>query len=62
MYTFPTLEQLADASEEDFKELKTGFRAPYIMDAIRRKLMESVLTEINLGNGFMIRVLRNLWQ
>ena len=38
MYTFPTLEQLADASEEDFKELKTGFRAPYIMDAIRRNM------------------------
>lgn len=37
-YTFPTLEQLANASEEDFKELKTGFRAPYIMDAIRRNM------------------------
>ena len=38
MYTFPTLEQLANASEEDFKELKTGLRAPYIMDAIRRNM------------------------
>lgn len=38
MYTFPTLEQLSNASEEDFKELKTGFRAPYIMDAIRRNM------------------------
>lgn len=38
MYTFPTLEQLANASEEDFKELKTGFRAPYIMEAIRRNM------------------------
>ena len=38
MYTFPTLEQLNNASEEDFKELKTGFRAPYIMDAIRRNM------------------------
>ncbi len=38
MYTFPTLEQLANASEEDFKELKTGFRAPYIMDAIRKNM------------------------
>lgn len=36
MYAFPTLEQLKSASEQDFKELKTGFRAPYIMDAIRR--------------------------
>ena len=32
MYTFPSLDKLANASEEDFKELKTGFRAPYIMD------------------------------
>ena len=38
MYTFPSLEQLTNASEEDFKELKTGFRAPYIMDAIRRNM------------------------
>ena len=38
MYTFPTIKQLTDASEEDFKELKTGFRAPYIMDAIRRNM------------------------
>ncbi len=38
MYTFPTLEQLTNASEEDFKELKTGFRAPYIMDAIRKNM------------------------
>lgn len=38
MYTFPTIDQLAGASEEDFKRLKTGFRAPYIMDAIRRNM------------------------
>ena len=38
MYTFPSLDRLANASEEDFKELKTGFRAPYIMDAIRRNM------------------------
>lgn len=34
-YSFPTVEQLKGATEEDFKELKTGFRAPYLMDAIR---------------------------
>lgn len=33
-YSFPTLIQLSDATEEDFRELKTGFRAPYLMDAI----------------------------
>lgn len=34
-YSFPTVEQLKGATEEDFKELKTGFRAPYLMDAIK---------------------------
>lgn len=34
-YSFPTVEQLKDATIEDFRELKTGFRAPYLMDAIR---------------------------
>lgn len=34
-YSFPTVEQLKGATEEDFKKLKTGFRAPYLMDAIR---------------------------
>lgn len=34
-YSFPTVEQLKNATEEDFKELKTGFRAPYLMDAIK---------------------------
>lgn len=34
-YSFPTVEQLKNATEEDFKALKTGFRAPYLMDAIR---------------------------
>ena len=34
-YSFPTLEQIAVATEDDFKELKTGFRAKYLCDAIR---------------------------
>lgn len=33
-YSFPTLEELKYISEEDFRALKTGFRAPYLMDAI----------------------------
>ena len=47
MYTFPTLEQLTNASEEDFKELKTGFRAPYIMDACQKVVSgEIVLNDL----------------
>jgi N-glycosylase/DNA lyase len=34
-YSFPTVSQLSDATEEDFKELKAGFRAKYLCDAIR---------------------------
>ncbi|MBP3338724.1 MAG: DNA-3-methyladenine glycosylase 2 family protein [Lachnospiraceae bacterium] len=33
-YSFPDLQVLQNASEDDFRQLKTGFRAPYIMDAI----------------------------
>ncbi len=34
-YAFPTLEQLNSATEQDFRALKTGFRAPYLMDALK---------------------------
>lgn len=36
MFSFPTIEQLSEATVEDLKELKTGFRAPYIKDAIEK--------------------------
>lgn len=35
-YAFPKLSKLCEFSEEDFKELKTGFRAPYLCDAINK--------------------------
>lgn len=34
-YSFPTLEQLSRATEEELKECKTGFRAKYIFNAIQ---------------------------
>lgn len=36
MYAFPEVSQLRRAGIEDLKELKTGFRAPYIYDAVSR--------------------------
>ncbi len=36
MYAFPDVKQLRQATVEDLKELKTGFRAPYIYDAVDR--------------------------
>ena len=35
MYTFPDVRKLAKAEVEDLKELKTGFIAPYIYDAVK---------------------------
>lgn len=32
---FPTPEALRYVTEEDYRELKTGFRAPYLVDAVR---------------------------
>ncbi len=44
-YTFPTPEQLGDASEEALRACKVGFRAPYIRDACEQVLQGT----INLG-------------
>lgn len=33
-YSFPSVEQLLHVTEEDFKALKTGFRAPYLANAV----------------------------
>lgn len=33
-YSFPTASQLENVTVDDFRELKTGFRAPYLVDAI----------------------------
>ncbi len=35
-YSFPELETFAKITEESFRELKTGFRAPYLVDASLR--------------------------
>lgn len=35
-YAFPRPEQLAGVSEADFRALKVGFRAPYLVDAIHK--------------------------
>ena len=36
LYNFPDARTLSVATEEDLRELKTGFRAPYIVDAITK--------------------------
>lgn len=37
-YSFPTLEQLASATEADFRRLGAGFRARYLMDAMEKMI------------------------
>jgi len=35
-YAFPTPAQLEDVTEQDFRDLKTGFRGPYLADAVAK--------------------------
>lgn len=35
-YSFPDAVKLLDISEEDYREMKTGFRAPYLYDASQK--------------------------
>ncbi len=35
-YAFPTADELAAATEKELRELKVGFRAPYIIDAVTK--------------------------
>ena len=44
-YAFPTLEQLSKATEEELRECKVGFRAPYIMDACEKVKNNTVILE-----------------
>ena len=46
MYTFPDVNQLRKATIEDLKDLKTGFRAPYMMQSAM--FMMEVLIIMNL--------------
>lgn len=41
-YTFPTAEELVQATEEDLRMCKVGFRAPYIMDACQKVANDDV--------------------
>ena len=47
-FSFPDLTVLNEVSEEDFRALKTGFRAPYLCDAIKH--LKEWSEEGNLDN------------
>lgn len=44
-YGFPTLAQLSKATEEELRDCKVGFRAPYIMDACDKVMDGTVVLE-----------------
>lgn len=35
-YSFPNMKQLSSITEADFRKMKTGFRAPYLSDAVEK--------------------------
>lgn len=53
-YTFPSVGKLKKAAVEDLLELKTGFRAPYIADAVDKVndniIKEDYLRELNVDD------------
>lgn len=53
-YTFPSVSELKKATVEDLLELKTGFRAPYIADAVDKVndniIKEDCLRELNVDD------------
>lgn len=44
-YTFPSVDILKDVSEEEFRACKTGFRAPYIVNAIKKIANRDIVYE-----------------
>ncbi|MCF0185439.1 MAG: DNA-3-methyladenine glycosylase 2 family protein [Bacteroidaceae bacterium] len=51
-YSFPGLSALDKISEDDFRALKTGFRAPYLRDAINRLVSGEIKGEELKGLSF----------
>ena len=49
VYSFPDALELAKLSEENIRECKAGFRAPYIMDAVRLYLEGSIKEDEFIG-------------
>lgn len=49
VYTFPTVEQLSKVSEDELRECKVGFRAPYIKCAVDMVASGSLTEELLLN-------------
>lgn len=55
-YSFPSIERLSQVSEEEFRQCKTGFRAPYLVDACKllssKEINEEELALLNTKQAF----------
>lgn len=49
VYAFPTPQQLAHVSEEEYRRLKLGFRAKYVYDAVQ-KILDGTVSQEKLIN------------
>jgi len=62
-YSFPNVDQLVNVTEDELRELKVGFRAPYLLDAIKKvsskevdlKIIESMTYEEGLKSLTQIK-------
>ena len=53
-YSFPDIERISKITIDDYKRLKTGFRAPYLFDASMK--LNSYLDELNLSGKDRVMV------
>jgi len=60
-FGFPSCERMLDVTLEDLKECKTGFRAPYIMDAVS-KVCDKTIDEKILRKADINKCLEDLQQ
>lgn len=44
-YAFPDAQRLSEVTEEEFRECKAGFRAPYLVDACKRVMSGQITKE-----------------
>lgn len=51
MYTFPSAKQLEKVCEDELRELKTGFRAAYLCDAVQKILSNDIKEEDLRGSA-----------
>lgn len=48
-YSFPNVEALGQITEDDFRKMKTGFRAPYLYDAAQKLSKSEISIEVLSG-------------